>query len=184
VKTNRLIPDVRFGVYYFTSKYYLGLSVMDLMSEVTDDSKYNWNGNEYSTIRKTRHFYLTGGAMWPLSDVLSFKPSFMVKEDFKGPTNFDLNASFLIAERVWLGASWRSGVKMWNKDHLQNDLDNADAFSFLAEFFANDNLRIGYAYDYMYNGLSNYQRGTHEISIGYSFNSRKARMRVLSPRYF
>lgn len=184
VKTNRVIPDVRFGVYYFTSKYYLGLSVMDLMSEVTDGSRYAWNGNDYSTIRKTRHFYLTGGAMWPLSDVISFKPSFMVKEDFKGPTNFDLNASFLIAERVWIGGSWRSGVKLWNKDHLQNDLDDADAFSFLAEFFANDNIRIGYAYDYMYNGLSSYQRGTHEISIGYSFNSRKARMRVLSPRYF
>lgn len=183
-KVNKIIPDFRFGVYYFTPKYYAGLSVMDLMSTITDGTRYNWNGNDYSTIRKTRHYYLTAGAMWPLSEQVSFKPSFLVKEDFKGPTNFDLNASFLLAERVWLGASWRTGVQIWDKPHLQNDLSKQDAVSFLVEFFATETIRIGYAYDHTYNGLSNYAGGSHEISIGFAFPSRKNLVRTLSPRYF
>ncbi|GAA0564855.1 PorP/SprF family type IX secretion system membrane protein [Chitinophaga japonensis] len=180
----KIVPDFRFGVYFFTPRFYAGLSAMDLLSEINDGTRYSWKGNDYATIKKIRHYYLTLGTMFPLSEHVSFKPSLLVKEDFKGPTNLDLNAVFLVVEKIWLGASWRTGVKVWNKDHLQDNLSQKDAFSFQVQFFATDYLRIGYAYDYTTNGLASYEKGTHEIGIGYGLFSRKNKARTLSPRYF
>lgn len=69
------IPDARFGIYYYTSRFYAGASVMDLFSLYTDATRYNWKGNNYATIRKTQHLYITTGAMFPLSEGLQLKPS-------------------------------------------------------------------------------------------------------------
>ncbi|MCZ4244733.1 type IX secretion system membrane protein PorP/SprF [Pedobacter punctiformis] len=51
-----------------------------------------------------------------------------------------------------------------------------------AQFFANSNLRIGYAYDFSIGALQGYSGGTHEISVGYFFNRKSLRMGT--PRYF
>ncbi|GAA0540533.1 type IX secretion system membrane protein PorP/SprF [Chitinophaga japonensis] len=176
------VPDARFGIYYYTPRFYAGASVMDLFSLYTDATRYSWKGNNYSTIRKTQHLYVTTGAMFPLSENLQLKPSILVKEDFKGPTNLDLNAFLLISEKLWLGASYRTGVKLWNKSNLPTDLEQLNAASIMAEYYAGDRLRIGYAYDLNINKMAGYQGGSHEISLGFLFPSK--RFTVQSPRYF
>jgi hypothetical protein len=108
----------------------------------------------------------------------------MVKEDFKGPTNVDLNAFLLIADRLWVGGSYRTGVKLWSKPALSKDLEQLDAASVLAEFYATPQLRIGYAYDITISKMASYQQGSHEISVGFLFNSKKYESRTRSPRYF
>jgi hypothetical protein len=97
----------------------------------TDASRYTWKGNNYSTIRKTQHLYVTTGAMFPLGEGFQLKPSILIKEDFKGPTNVDINAFLLIEEKLWLGASYRTNVGLWNKTNLQKDLSELDAASAL-----------------------------------------------------
>lgn len=181
-KVSTIVPDARFGVYYYTPNFYAGISVMDLFSLYTDNTRYYWRNYNYKVIRKTQHLYLTAGTVLNLSDNLKLKPSFLVKEDFKGPTNLDLNAFLLIAEKVWIGGSYRTGVKIWNKSHLQSDLEQLDAASALVEFFATPNLRIGYAYDITTSKMSSAQSGSHEISVGITFPNK--RQRVFSPRYF
>jgi len=181
-KTSTIIPDARLGVYYYTPKFYAGISVMDLFSLYTDNTRYYWGGQNYQTIRKTQHLYLTAGYLVELSDQLKLKPSLLVKEDFKGPTNLDVTAFLLIADKLWLGGSYRTGVKLWNKPALNADLDPLDAASALVEFYATPQLRIGYAYDITINKLASYQQGSHEISVGFLFNSRRSR--ITSPRYF
>jgi type IX secretion system PorP/SprF family membrane protein len=176
------VPDARFGIYYYTSRFYAGASVMDLFSLYTDASRYNWKGNNYATIRKTQHLYITTGAMFPLSERLQLKPSILVKEDFKGPTNVDLNAFLLIDQRLWVGASYRTGVGLWSKTNLQKDLSELDAASVMAEFYATENLRIGYSYDLTVTKMAGYQGGSHEISLGFLIPSKK--FVVKSPRYF
>jgi len=107
------VPDARFGVYYYTPRFYAGASVMDLFSLYTDASRYSWKGNNYATIRKTQHLYVTTGAMFPLSENLQLKPSILVKEDFKGPTNVDLHAFLLILVDTSIGASYSTRVNLW-----------------------------------------------------------------------
>lgn len=176
------VPDARFGIYYYTSTFYVGASVMDLFSLYTDASKYYWKGYQYKTIRKTQHLYVNAGMMFDLSDAVKFKPSILVKEDFKGPTNVDLTALFLLADRLWVGGSYRTGVKLWSKPSLDSDLEQLDAASVLVQFNINNQFRIGYAYDLTISKMASFQSGSHEISIGFLFPGQKGR--VTSPRYF
>ena len=41
-KASNWIPDARFGVYYYTPKFYAGISVMDLFALYTDATRYSW----------------------------------------------------------------------------------------------------------------------------------------------
>ncbi|MRG44599.1 type IX secretion system membrane protein PorP/SprF [Chitinophaga sp. SYP-B3965] len=181
-KTSTWVPDARFGIYYYTSKFYAGVAVMDLFSLYSDASRYNWKGNNYSTIRKTQHMYLTAGTVFQLGEGLQLKPSFLLKEDFKGPTNLDLNAFLLIGEKLWIGGSYRTNVNIWKKTGLQRDLEEQNAASAMVEFYATPQLRIGYSYDLNVNRMAGYQGGSHEMSIGYLIPSKKFTLQ--NPRYF
>lgn len=176
---SKLTPNLRFGIYYSTPRFYVGASALDLLSGVGTDSVTTDN---YKVIKQVRHLYLTGGVLLPLSESLDLKPTIMLKEDFKGPTNLDLNAYLLINKTIWIGASYRTGVGLWKKSNLQQGLDKDDAISGIVEIYLSDRFRLGYSYDYTISKLSNYQQGSHEISV--SLTIPRKRERVLSPRYF
>lgn len=176
---SKLSPDFRFGVYYYTPKFYLGASVIDLLSGITDKTTTT---ESYTILKQVRHLYLTGGVMIPLTESLDLKPTFMIKEDFKGPTNLDLNSYLLISKKLWIGASWRTGVALWDKKNLQSGLDKSDAVSGIVEVYLSDRFRVGYSFDYTTSKLANYQQGSHEVSLSITFPGR--RDRILSPRYF
>lgn len=177
---SKLRPDVRFGVYFYTPKFYIGASVMDLLSGMRKEDVQT--EGDYKVLRQVRHIYLTGGMMIPLSESLDLKPTFMLKEDFKGPTNLDLNAYLLISKVVWLGASYRTGVTLWDKKNLQKGLSQSDAVAGIIELQMSNRFRLGYSFDYTTSKLSSYQSGSHELSLSISFPGKRAR--VLSPRYF
>jgi type IX secretion system PorP/SprF family membrane protein len=183
VRLNRMVPDANFGIYYYTPKSYIGFSVMDLLNpKNVNNYGYQWNQYKFGSMKRSRHMYLTAGTLITLSENVKFRPSFLWKEDFKGPSNFDLNAFLLLQDKIWIGASYRTGVRIWNKQGLDKNLTNQDAFAGILELIANERIRIGYSYDIMLNGLNNYQRGSHELSIGLRF-ARKDN-RIYSPRYF
>lgn len=181
--TNKLVPDANLGIYYYTPDWYLSLSANDLLAVNTADVKYSWNTYTFSTMQRSAHLYLGGGVLLNMSDNVKFKPSFMWKEDLKGPGNIDLTASFLLHDLLWLGASYRSGMDLWKKGGLQSNLERKDAFAVIADIYATPALRIGYAYDFTVSKLNPYQNGTHEVSVGLRFAGKKS-TRELSPRFF
>lgn len=184
-KVSTLKPNANFGIYYYNPTFYAGLSVLDLFPNNMYDNIFI-GSNDYGnlSIKKTRHYYFTAGTMLTLREDIKMKPSIMIKDDFKGPTNLDFNVFFLYADRFWLGGSYRTGVKLWSKSALQSSLENADAMSIMAEVMATDRLRLGYAYDFTTSKLANYQSGTHEISIGYLLFNKRRGERTSNPRYF
>jgi type IX secretion system PorP/SprF family membrane protein len=173
---SKLTPDLRVGVYYYTSQFYIGASMLNVLSGATSFI------DNPSVVKETRHAYLTTGLMLELTDNLDWKPSVMIKEDFKSPTNIDLNSYLLVNKLIWLGASYRTGVSIWNKTNLQSGLDKSDAIAVIFELNVSDRFRFGYSYDFTTSKLSSYQSGTHEISMSLRFKSKKPR--ILSPRYF
>ncbi|SFE16245.1 type IX secretion system membrane protein, PorP/SprF family [Chitinophaga sp. CF118] len=179
-KVNTLAPDARFGIYYSTPAFYMGISVMDLFSLYTENG-YFWKGYNFKTIRKSQHIYLTTGCMLYLSEHLRLKPSLMIKEDFKGPTGVDINAFLQIDHLLWIGGSFRMNPKLWKKE-LPDQLQITNAASAMVEYYVSEKLRIGYSYDLNINKLAGYQGGSHEISVGISFPSKKST--VINPRYF
>lgn len=179
----KIVPDASFGIYYYTNHFYAGGSLLNLFSLNSTRTVYYANGSEYASILQSANLYLTAGGMIELGDEVKLKPSIMIKEDFRGPTNADFNALFLLDEKLWVGGSYRSALKVWKQHNLQSNLEATDAASLMVEFFATPNLRIGYAYDFTTSGLSTYQTGSHELSVGLLFNTRKPNQ-YDDPRYF
>jgi type IX secretion system PorP/SprF family membrane protein len=177
-KASFIVPDARFGVHYSTDQFYAGLSVTNLVSPSINYS----NDTKNIVAKQGRHFFLTAGYLVDVLDFVKFKPSFLIKEDLKGPTNLDLNNFFLINEKVWLGFSYRTSVNLLNKSGVQGNVKSPDALVGMVEFYAGKGWRLGYAYDYTVSSLKGYESGSHEISIGITFGKRD--VSILSPRYF
>lgn len=173
-----IVPDARTGVYYSNTRWYAGFSVDNLIAQYSVKAK---DQPIYYPVQKP-HYYLTAGALFPLNENIQFKPSFLLKDDRGGPTSLDVNAFILLGERVWLGAAYRTALKLYDKSYLQRDLETRNALVIATEIFAGPDFRIGYAYDYSMNKFSAYSGGSHEISIGFYIKSKS--MRMLSPRYF
>jgi len=160
---NKLVPDANFGVYYYTDRFYAGLSSLHLLqnqSQMVTDSA----GNTQFT-KLLSHFYGMTGAAFPLSENVVFRPSLMVKYVMNAPPQLDVNASFLFANTLWLGVSYRT----------------EKAFSLITEINVNQNLRIGYSYDMWLNELKVYNKGSHEVRVSFDLNVQR---RILTPRYF
>jgi len=160
---NRAVPDANFGIYYYTNKYYIGLSSKQLFQNQM--GIVNVNGKDQFT-KLLRHFYGMAGAALPVSDGVVFRPSILAKFVKNAPPQLDLNLSLLLADFVWLGASYRT----------------ERALSVMTEFLATRNLRIGYAYDIWFNELQVHNKGSHEVRLGVDLDV--FRFRMMTPRYF
>lgn len=184
VKVSTIVPDADFGVYYYTPNFYMGISALDLFSLNQERQIFYSGGYSFTTLRKLPHLYLTMGTVINLSDNVKLKPSFMIKEDFRGPTSVDINTLLLLAEKIWVGGSYRFGFGSQAKTGYQPDLQSTAAASAMVEYFATPQLRIGYAYDFTTGQMAGYQNGTHELSIGFLLHGKNRKETVVSPRYF
>lgn len=181
-KETEFVPDLRFGIHYSSPKFYFGVSVMDLLSNGTNESLFKQEDNPF-TIARERHYYLIVGTMMNLDEGLKLRPSILVKEDFKGPTSMDLNAMLVFADQFWIGGGYRTGMRLVDREFSKNQqLNHRNSFSGVAQFYVNPRLRVGYSYDYILSQLSSLQNGTHEITLGLTFPQKGNR--ILSPRYF
>lgn len=168
---SQVSPNIRAGVHYSNEKFFIGFSADNLLSK----SLSVFDDYEALNFKVQPHFYLTAGMAFQVNQDFVFKPTFLIKDDLNGPTSLDLNAFMLMKERFWLGAVYRTSVKLYPKQNLQNTLRQRAALGLIAELFVRDNLRIGYGYDYSLNKLGNYDYGSHEISVGYYLVTKKSR---------
>ena len=177
-KVNYTTPDAKFGLFFSNDKFYAGLSATNLLSQAIN---YQETGSNVIA-RQGRHYFLTSGYLFDLNSDLKFKPSFMIRDDAKGPTNIDLNTFFLIKEAVWIGASYRTGAHFRNNPDLETNTFKQNALVGAVEVFVAKKFRLGYAYDYSLSDFSS--KGSHEISLGIILQSSKSRNALPTPRYF
>ncbi len=171
-----IVPDARAGVYFANDKYYAGFSVDNLIATYIDIDRYAF------IPQPKPHYYLTAGALFPLSENFQLKPSFLLKDDRGGPTSLDVNAFLMIKDFIWVGGSYRTGVKLYDKSYLQKDLTPRNSAVAAIQIFPSEKIRIGYGYDFSIGPLQGYSSGTHEISIAYSFI--RQNIRLATPRVF
>lgn len=160
--SSQLLPNFGFGLYWHSPRYYLGASAPKLLENKLDAV----NGTVVTTTSEARHYFLIGGYVFDLSRDIKFKPSFMFRAVEGAPFSLDVNANFLLRERIWFGAMYRLG----------------NAFGAMGQYQVNDQFRIGYAFDLTTTRIGAYNAGTHEIMLSYDFRFVKGR--TISPRYF
>lgn len=174
-RINLFTPNLNMGVFFHTPKFYAGFSAYNLIG------KQNLEKEAVALAYHNLHYYLTAGVLLPLSDNVSFKPSFLIRDGRNGPTNLDLNGLFLFMDRIWAGASYRTNFIIGQED-LPTGLSGRNAVALIMELFATENLRLGYAYDVQTNAFSGLRNNSHEISVGYYISPRKVNMK--NPRWF
>ena len=172
-----IIPDLRLGLHFSTDNFYAGISATNLLARVVDFGTSGMN----AVARQGRHFFITSGTLVELSTKWKFKPSFMIKEDIKGPTNLDINNFLLYKEKLWFGISYRTSVNILGKG-VQGNVRSADAIVAMIEMYEDRGWRIGYAYDFNISSYAGYAKRSNEISISKTFGRRK--ISILTPRYF
>jgi len=158
-----ILADARLGVLYTDNKVFVGASVDNLLSSALAKKSVD---KAVSVPVPIPHYYFTTGIYLPVNEDVLLRPSIMLKDDRGGPTSLDLNTFVLLSERIWVGGTYRTAVKLYNKPNLQNNLEQANALVGMVQFFVNEKLRVGYSFDYSLTPLANYNYGTHEISIG------------------
>tara|TARA_R110002096_G_scaffold18740_1_gene63530 strand:- start:2555 stop:3529 length:975 start_codon:yes stop_codon:yes gene_type:complete len=174
-RINVYTPNLNTGIFFHNPNFYAGFSAYNLVG------KKNLEKEAIALAYHNVHYYLTAGALFPLSDEVKFKPSFLMRNGGSGPTNLDLNGMFLFMDRIWAGASYRTNLKVGASD-LPSGLSSKNAVALILELFATEKLRLGYAYDVQTNALNGLRNNSHEMSLGYYISPRKVNMK--NPRWF
>jgi type IX secretion system PorP/SprF family membrane protein len=169
-RINLLTSNLNSGLFFHNEKFYAGFSVYNMIGKKALEKE------DVALAYHDFHYYVTAGYLLVLSNSVKFKPSFLIKEVRGAPTNYDLNAMFLFMERLWLGGSYRSNLKLWN-DNLSEGLSKRNAAAVILEIFPTDRLRLGYAYDHNLNALNAYRNNSHELSVGFYMFPRRALMK-------
>lgn len=153
------IPSAGAGIYLNSDKYYFGVSIPNLYS--TQLSK-----NVEIKVNKYDHIFLMTGYVFGINPDLKLKPSALIKYVSGAPIELDANINAWFYDRVGLGVSYRTG----------------DALIAMFELQVQENLRVGYSYDYTITPLRKYTTGSHEIILRYEFGFGKDK--IITPRYF
>jgi type IX secretion system PorP/SprF family membrane protein len=157
-----VVPDAGFGAYFFSETYFVGLSVPQLFQASVkydaDDEKLN---------KEVRHYYLTGGYNFEITDDISVQPSLLLKTVVTAPTTFDINLRATYQEMLSLGVSYRF------KDAIV-----------VVVGIEKESFMLGYAYDVTTSNVRKYSGGSHEFMLGYNIpDSKKSNGRKrYSPR--
>ena len=140
------VPDIGLGFYFTSENYYLGLSITHLVP-------FEGSFDGLSDFDPARHYYVSAGYDFDLTNQFSIRPSYYLKTD--GVVfQMDFNVNAFYQQKHWAGFSYRI----------------EDAIAFLVGFEIANNLTLGYAYDFVTSKLASETTGGHELMLRYSFD--------------
>lgn len=163
-KESNLAFNVGLGAYFYSENYFAGFSVPRMF-----DPEFNQEaeGFKNEVNFKNLHSYWYGGYVFDWGEV-KVKPTAMIRTVLGAPLTFDISANVLLANQVWLGASYRSISEV----------------VFLSEYVINRQFTVRYSFDYSLSPIGRFGKyGTHEIGIQFDFSFNK-RPGMRSIRYF
>lgn len=160
----KLIPNIGFGLYYYTQKFYLGLAVPRLI--------------ENKDLGLVNHSYLLTGGLFSLNKYIALKPSVMVRHT-KAITAFDASLLGIVYEVIWVGTQVRNKIEGEDIQQFNNF-----GMSVLFGISLGDKFSIGYSYG-IPSSITNIGIGsaTHELMLRFDL-SQKVKGYLRSPRFF
>lgn len=152
---SKTTPNIGFGLYYYTSKFYAGLSAPQL---VTKNITATENGNTINFYTPKKHFYATMGFVTALSASLDLKPTMLLKVVPGAPVQVDLTSTFIYKKLMHAGVMYRSG----------------ESLGALIGFSFNNAVMLGYSYDWtILNKMNTYHYGSHELIVRFDLALKK-----------
>lgn len=149
---NQFKPDVGAGLWAYSSMYFIGASVQQLLPQTISFS----NNSIYNQGKTVPHFFFTAGYKLFLNDDITLLPSVMAKIVNPVPVTYDVNLKLAFRDHFWVGGAYRQ----------------QDAVAAMVGFNIGSFISLGYSYDYTTSNLNTVSNGTHEIVIGLFLNNR------------
>ena len=158
---NRYNPNFGVGFFYYTDKYYVGLSVPSLFKT----NYYNTSSpNELQFEFNNINIYLMAGYVFEIGRSIRVKPASLVRY-LNGSFILENSISAQLLNSITIGASYRNGVSL----------------SALAGIQLTNSLFFGYSYDSNI-GVFNLNGNSHEIFIRMELLDLKTR--IWNARFF
>jgi len=145
-------PDVGAGIWLYSSNYYFGASVQQLLPQ----NLYFSTSNAITQSQTVPHYFVTGAVKIFVSDDMALLPSVLFKVIKPVPVTYDINLKLAFRDRFWVGASYRHN----------------DSFAGLVGFNISSLINVGYSYDITTSTLNTVSNGSHEIVIGILLNNK------------
>lgn len=156
---NFALPDFGSGLYFYNDVFFAGFSVPGFFTFVEEQ------GYTIKNDFKKYNYLFTMGGLIAFSDEFKLKPSTLLKYESSSGIQTDINMNFIFMDKFWIGAGYR----------IQG------AAVFLADLQINNQIKLGYTYDYSFGDITKYLGGSHEITLIYDFNFK---IEAANPRYF
>ena len=152
---NAVLPNFGAGVYWSSKRFYIGLSVPEILENYFDKDQANYPSGKQA--RQIRSSFLSGGYSFHVNDNVSLLPQLMLRYNKDGkyelPVNADVNLTAILYQRLMVGATYRTDKSVEGIVHFQ-----------IAK-----KINLGYSYDYSLSDISRYAQGSHEFTIGFDF---------------
>jgi type IX secretion system PorP/SprF family membrane protein len=163
-KESQIRPDLGFGVFYRSEKYYGGVGFNHLL-----ESEFDF-GQDSSRAALENHVNLTGGYFYEVSFDLMLQFATWVKTDLN-KTSVDLSAIGYYKNTMWGGLSFRQ----------------SESVSLLLGYslLKDKSLRLGYSLDYIVKDQDAKQPTSHEFMLSYELpvSPGSGKKVVRTPRY-
>ena len=137
---NSLVPDANAGFLLYSSTFFAGLSIRQLVP-------YKIGGSE-NTLRQ--HYLIQGGYKLMIQPGVYMIPSMHVKLGMVTPMQIDASLKIDWQDKFWLGACYRK----------------VEGLMALAGFHAGSILHLAYAFDFTLSKIQSHSSNSHEIILG------------------
>jgi type IX secretion system PorP/SprF family membrane protein len=143
--TSAVLPSFSVGTYYYTKKYFIGISLPLFLTHELDQSTGKYKiGNNFSGC----NYFFTGGYEVGISPQVKLLPSFLIKYHPSNVVQIDYNAQINFKDKIWMGIGYR------NKNMLVG----------MFQCQLNYQLRMAYSCDFDLGNIGKYLNGSHEIN--------------------
>lgn len=155
---NNINPNIGFGVYYHSPRFFVGASSPKLLER-------GYDGISKVNLEKRHYFGIIGG-VFPINNDWKIRPTSQIKLTEKSPISIDASVAAIYKESIWFGVMYRLNA----------------AFGVFLQYQVSPQFKLGLATDFGTQAIRNYNYGTFEALISYDFAFKKVGIR--SPRYF
>ena len=140
-------PILGFGSALYSHQFFLGFSIPNFFF-------FDTYGQKEGTFNIGKaNYLLNAGYMYEISELWKVQPSALVAMNFDDATNFEMSATVVYNDQIWIGGSYRT---------------TQDAVALLG-YQINPQLRFTYSFDFTMTEVSSYNSGTHELSLQFDF---------------
>lgn len=147
---SRLKPEIGAGIWLYSARYFLGVSVLNI---IPGKAKFVKDANYGETF--TPNYFATAGYRFAMTPDISVLPSVMVQYWQPQLTSLHANVKLQYQDFLWIGGSYRYA-------------DLVGGYSGMIGVNVSNTFNVSYAYEHASSSrLQAYTRGTHEVVVGF-----------------